>query len=119
MSRVKTKFFEYGNKELDYLAAADPILGNAFSQLGRIEREVIPELFAALVYAIVGQLVSVRSVKTVWSRMQEKLGCITPKNLASFSDNDIQSCGITMKKAKRYSPYASVASIYFWEISSL
>ncbi len=98
MPAVETKNFDYG-REVEYLAAADPVLGIAMARLGRVEREVIPDLFAALVYAIVGQLVSVRSAKTVWARMQQKIGNITPENLSFVTDDAIQQCGMTMKKA--------------------
>lgn len=99
MPSVETKYFDYGRKEVEYLTAADPILGTAMARLGKVEREVIPDLFAALVYAIVGQLVSVRSAKTVWARMQQNIGDITPENLSRVSGDAIQQCGMTMKKA--------------------
>ena len=99
MPAVETKFFAYGRKEVEYFAAADPVLGSAIVRLGRVEREVIPDLFAAMIYAIVGQLVSVRSAKTVWGRMQQNIGDITPENLSCVSDDAIQHCGMTMKKA--------------------
>lgn len=99
MSAVKTKFFDYGGKELEYLSHSDPVLGDAIARFGRVEREVIPDPFAALVNAIIGQLVSVGSAKTVWNRMQESLGDITPENLSAISADDIQRCGMIMKKA--------------------
>lgn len=92
MSAVKTKFFDYGRKETEYLAVADPVLGEAMTRFGRVEREVIPDLFAALVYAIIGQLVSVRSAKTVWQRIQESIGEITPENLSVFTPDDVRQC---------------------------
>lgn len=99
MPTVETKLFDYGSEEIEYLASADPVLGVAMAELGRVEREVIPDLFAALIYAIIGQLISVRSANTVWNRMQESIGDITPENLFSVSADDIQHCGMTMKKA--------------------
>lgn len=99
MSTVKTKYFEYGSTELNYLASTDPILGAAIRRLGRVERQVIPDIFAALVYTIIGQLVSVRSANTVWLRMQDIFGDITPKNLSIYTADEIQACGMTMKKA--------------------
>lgn len=99
MPAVEMKFFDYGRKEVEYLASADPILGAAMTRLGRRERQVIPDPFAALVYAVIGQLVSATSANTVWSRMQERLGDITPENLWAVSADDIQRCGMIMKKA--------------------
>lgn len=99
MSTVKTKYFEYGSTELNYLTYMDPVLGAAIRRFGRVERQVIPDIFTALVYTIIGQLVSVRSANTVWSRMQLTFGDITPENLYTYTADSIQACGMTMKKA--------------------
>lgn len=60
MPSVKVKYFDYDETALQYLRAADQTLGQAIDSLGRVERVVIPDVFVALVYAIIGQLVSVR-----------------------------------------------------------
>lgn len=99
MPAVETKFFDYGGKEVEYLSQSDPVLGDVMARFGRVEREIIPDPFAALVNAIIGQLVSVGSAKTVWNRMQESLGDITPESLSAVSADDIQRCGMIMKKA--------------------
>lgn len=99
MQTVMTKNFDYGEKEINYLKNVDTVLGAAMTQLGKVERVIIPDLFAALVHAIVGQLISVKAVQTIWARMQEKLGVITPQNIVVQTALDIQSCGITMKKS--------------------
>jgi DNA-3-methyladenine glycosylase II len=99
MQTVKTKYFDYGQSEIAYLKGADKVLGAAIECLGKVERVIIPDLFAALVYAVIGQLISIKAVHTVWTRMQERLGEITPQNLAEKTADDIQACGITMKKA--------------------
>ncbi|RCX19713.1 DNA-3-methyladenine glycosylase II [Fontibacillus phaseoli] len=99
MCAVATKTFEYGQKEIDGLSAADPVLGDYILRRGKVERVIIPELFPALVHAIVGQLISVKAVKTIWNRMQAAFGDISPERLAASSADDIQRCGMTMKKA--------------------
>lgn len=99
MQTVETKFFVYSQKEVDYLKRADETLGAAMERMGRVERVIIPELFAALIYAIVGQLISAKAVHTIWDRMQERFGEINPANIASRSADEIQGCGITMRKA--------------------
>jgi len=96
---VKTKYFDYGLDEMESLARADSSLGAAIKRMGKVERVIIPDLFAALVHAIVGQLISAKAVHTIWGRMQEQLGEITARNLAETTADRIQSCGITMKKA--------------------
>jgi len=99
LQSIPTKYFEYGIDEIAYLKSVDPTLGAAMTRLGKVERVIIPDLFTALIYAIVGQLISVKAVQTIWTRMQDQLGEITPHNLAIQSHDDIQACGMTMKRA--------------------
>ncbi|WP_313638097.1 DNA-3-methyladenine glycosylase 2 family protein [Paenibacillus sp.] len=99
MGPVITKFFEYGQDDIDYLGSVDPVLGVAMARMGKVERVIIPDLFTALIYAIVGQLISVKAVRTIWTRIQDRFGEITPQQLALHTADEIQSCGLTMKKA--------------------
>ncbi|WP_223067070.1 DNA-3-methyladenine glycosylase family protein [Paenibacillus caui] len=99
MPRVETKYFDYGQAEMDFLSKRDAALGAAITRMGKVERSVIPDLFSALVYAIIGQLISVKAAKTVWDNMQHQLGEISPNNLSKQTPGEIQRCGITMKKA--------------------
>jgi 3-methyladenine DNA glycosylase/8-oxoguanine DNA glycosylase/3-methyladenine DNA glycosylase AlkD len=99
MPKIRTKFFDYGEEAVACLKAADPVLGAAMDRLGRVEREVIPDLFQALVFAIIGQQVSAKAAATVWSRLQENLDGITPEGLSTASMQEIQKCGMTLHKA--------------------
>jgi len=85
--------------ELDYLRKKDKKLGEAIDRIGFIEREVIPDLFTALVNSIVAQQISMKAVDTIWGRMEERFGEITAGNIAKQAVEDIQQCGMTMKKA--------------------
>lgn len=91
--------FQYGQHEIDYLKRKDKRLAQAIDRIGFIERPVIPNLFAALVNSIVSQQISSKAVATIWTRMQERLGEITPGNIALRTVEQVQQCGITMKKA--------------------
>ncbi|MBW7474647.1 DNA-3-methyladenine glycosylase 2 family protein [Paenibacillus oenotherae] len=99
MATITTKYFEYGQEALDYLKSVDETLGAAMERMGRVERVIIPDLFTALIYAIVSQLISVKAVHTIWERMQIQLGDISPANLAVQPADTIQRCGMTMRKA--------------------
>lgn len=99
MGPVRTKFFEFTQDEIDYLTEADPQLGAAMARLGKIERVIIPDLFAALIHAIVGQLISAKAAETVWDRLQSRFGEISAYNLSQQTPDDIQACGLTMRKA--------------------
>ena len=93
------EIFKYGQEEIDYLKKKDKYLAQAIDRIGLIEREVIPDLFTALVNSIVGQQISAKAADTVWRRIQSYLREITPENIAMRPVEGIQKCGITMKKA--------------------
>lgn len=119
LSRIEIKWLAYGDREIEYLKQADPELGKAIERIGRLEREVIPDLFTALVNAIIGQLISVKAAQTVWYRMQQKFGVITPEKLASHTPDDIQSCGMSMKKAVCIHTIAQSIATGEWGIEAL
>jgi len=96
--KVKTKLFEYGDRELNYLKQADPILGQAIDSYGKIDRIVIPDLFQALVHAIIGQQISLKAADTVWNKVQERFD-ITPEYFIDIPKEELQQCGMSMRKA--------------------
>ena len=61
---------------------------------------MIPDLFTALVNSIVGQQISSKAMATVWGRMQERHGPITPERIDGTTAEDLQKCGMTMRKAE-------------------
>ena len=91
--------FEYDQSALDYLEKKDKKLGAAMQRIGMIERQVIPDLFAALVHSIASQQISSTAAATVWSRIQEYFGDITPARIAAASCEEIQKLGMSMRKA--------------------
>ena len=99
LTKVRFMIFEYGDKEITYLAAKDKKLGAAMEQIGRIEREVTPDLFAMLVRSIVGQQISTKAQQTIWGRMAAGIGAITPESVAALSAEQLQGYGISFRKA--------------------
>lgn len=77
-------FFPYGEAEISHLKARDRRLSAAIDRIGRIEREVRPELFSALVHSIVGQQISTRAQETVWGRISGRLGAVTPQTVLAL-----------------------------------
>jgi DNA-3-methyladenine glycosylase II len=92
--------FRYGEAELAHLRQRDPALGAAIDRIGPIEREVIPDLFAALVHSIVGQQVSSPAAAAIWARLQESLGAVTPQTIAAASVEELRRCGLSGRKAE-------------------
>ncbi len=91
-------FFKYGKREIEYLKGKDEKLAQAIDRIGMVKREVIPDLFTALINSIVGQQISGKAAATIWHRLNELLGSITADSIVRASDKDIQKCGMSHRK---------------------
>ncbi|GHV35251.1 hypothetical protein FACS18949_12840 [Clostridia bacterium] len=118
-TEVRQMYFEYGDTETGYLKRKDKRLGAAIDAIGRIEREVNHDLFSSVVHNIVGQQISSAALKTVWARLNEKLGTITADTLCSVLREDIQACGITFKKADYIKDFAEKVHSGEFDIDAL
>lgn len=92
------EIFRYGDEEINYLASKDKQLAWAIEQIGPIERPVNPDLFSALIDSIVGQQISTKAAKTVWARMVDAIGDITPQSICACSEEDLQKHGMSFRK---------------------
>ena len=98
--------FEYSQRETDYLRSRDKRLGAVIDAVGRIEREVDPDLFSAVVHHIVGQQVSMKAQETVWRRLREELGTVCAESVLSAGAERLQSLGMTFRKADYITDFA-------------
>jgi len=99
MERPIQMYFSYGENEILYLSSKDEILGKAICEVGHIYREVNTDLFFSIIYHIIGQQVSVAAQKTIWKRMADHFGKVTADKINKTSINELQSFGITFRKA--------------------
>lgn len=104
------QIFQYGPAEIDYLKRRDNKLGRAIDHIGMIERQVMPDLFKALVHSVVAQQISRKAADTVWGRLCGNLLDITPRKVASTDVSDIQQCGLSMRKARYIKGIGEAAS---------
>ncbi|HEY4691840.1 MAG TPA: DNA-3-methyladenine glycosylase [Bellilinea sp.] len=93
------EFFRYGSRETDFLKQQDEQLAQAMERIGPIERPVIPDLFTALVSSIVHQQISNKAAATVWGRVVQRIGSITPQAVVAVPVEEIQKLGMSMRKA--------------------
>lgn len=91
--------FPYGPAEIAHLKHRDRKLGRAIDRIGPIERQVIPDLFAALVHSVVAQQISRKAADTVYGRLGARLGEITPAAVTASDLSAIQGCGLSLRKA--------------------
>jgi len=93
-------YYEYGASEISWLKSRDFVLGSAIDEIGHIYRPVMPNLFEALVHSIVGQQISTKAHATVWRRLKELAEPFTPGKIVALPVEELQQCGITMRKAR-------------------
>lgn len=102
-----TRYFEYGDEAVEYLKSKDAKLAQAIDAVGHVYREMEEgDLFSSVVHHIVGQQISTAAMNTVWARVQERLGQVTPATVNAASVEALQSCGMTFKKAEYIKSFA-------------
>lgn len=94
------KSFHYTDEELQALKKKDKVLATEIERIGPVEREVIPNIFQALINAIIGQVISTKVAKALWEKMEASLGEISPEVFENLSIEDIKAYGLTQKKAE-------------------
>lgn len=100
-------FFQYGEKEINYLKRKDKKLAWAIEQIGHIERRLDVDLFASVVRHIVGQQISSKAQATVWARLEDRLSVVTPASVHAASAEELQSLGMSLRKAEYIKDFAS------------
>ena len=92
------QYFAYGAEETDYLARKDKRLASVIERVGPIRREVRPDLFDALMHAIVGQQIATKAQQTVWGRLVQALGQVTPATVDAADADSLQRLGLSYRK---------------------
>ena len=112
MSEPETEitYFDFGEKETEYLKKRDPLLGAAIDEIGHIRREVIPDMFKALVNSIVGQQISAKAQATVWKRIWEHFSPFVPETVAAATEKELCECGLSFRKASYIKEIAAAAA---------
>ena len=93
------RYFEYTDAAADYLKAHDVKLARVIDVVGPVRREMDGDLFTAVVHHIVAQQISSAALQTVWGRLLNALGEVTPDTVGAAPVDELQSFGISFKKA--------------------
>ena len=90
-------FFAYGLEEMNWLRRRDSRLGKVIGSIPPVKREVDEDIFSSILHHIIGQQISTKAQRTV--RMQDAYGIPVPSTIAKADINELQSLGMTFKKA--------------------
>lgn len=91
---------QYGEKEISYLKQKDAKMAEVIDRIGHIHRGGIDDLYAAIINSIIGQQISTKAHKTIWNRMLEKYGEITPQVIDQADAEELQALGTTYRKVQ-------------------
>ncbi|MFA7560461.1 MAG: DNA-3-methyladenine glycosylase 2 family protein [Sphaerochaeta sp.] len=95
-----SRYFVYGEKELGHLRRNDPILGSAIDRIGMITRAVEPDFFTSITRSIIGQQISTKAQNSIFERLNEMVGTLVPTTIVDRSIEELQSVGMTFRKAE-------------------
>ena len=106
MVHYRGMYFHYGQREIEYLQSKDPRLAEVIDRVGHIHREVDTDLFSSVVHHIIGQQISTKAQQTIWQRLQDALGEVTPLTVVNMPADDLQKLGMSFRKATYISDFA-------------
>ena len=90
--------FDYPDEVLIYLSARCAKMGALIKKHGKLTRTVEPNLFKALISSIISQQISTKAAQTVFAKVCDLVGDLTPGRLLEMSDENIKSCGVSYRK---------------------
>lgn len=112
-------FIDYGETEKEYLKRADSLLAKVIDEHGHIYREVEPDLFKAVVRHIIGQQISTAAQQTIFQRLVDKITDINKNSINALSLEELQSIGISFRKANYIKNFASKVANGSFDIKAL
>jgi DNA-3-methyladenine glycosylase II len=92
----------FGMNKADIFLSKDKHLAPLVKKFGPLEH--LPrkksQYFVSLVRAIAGQQLSIKAAATIYKRVEEKAGKVTPGNILAIKDEDLRACGLSWAKIK-------------------
>ncbi len=81
-------------------------MGKAISRIGHVYRKVDGDLFSSVIRHIIGQQISTKAQATIWQRLNDKAGSVSVDGICSLGLEEIQSLGMTFRKAEYIRDFA-------------
>jgi DNA-3-methyladenine glycosylase II len=99
---ILTPWADTVDQAINYLSARDAIMADAIARVGRCTLQPDPNIFEALVDAIVSQQISVKAADAIVARLRAATarGEITPAALLLLEHDDLRRAGLSTPKAR-------------------
>jgi DNA-3-methyladenine glycosylase II len=91
---------EYWDKARRALARKDPVMAAIMRRHPKVSMMRRGEAFMTLARAICGQQISVKAAQSVWNRVCECVGDITPQNVLRRKRPQLRACGLSDRKVE-------------------
>lgn len=82
------------------LSRRDPVLRRVIRDQAGKQVRFRDDAFFSLARSIVGQQISVKAAESVWGRLAEALGEVTPGAVARIDMDTLRACGLSARKAE-------------------
>ena len=89
----------YWRRAKKELSTADPVMADIIKGCGRGGLIGQGDPFVTLVRSIVAQQISVRAADSIWNRLEETAGGISPKKVAARNETELHGAGLPRRKA--------------------
>jgi len=97
----------YWAQASEELAANDPAMAELVKRYRGASLVSRGDPFSTLARSIVGQQISVRAADSVWARFVDRVGEVTPQQLAQVGAEGLVGCGLSQRKIEYVSDLAS------------
>ena len=91
---------EYWDRAKRALAKRDPVMARIMKRHPKVFMMRRGEAFMTLARAICGQQISVKAAQSVWNRVCECVGDITPRNVLNRKRPQLRACGLSDRKTE-------------------
>src|SRR5215510_14751845 len=91
---------EYWDKAKRALARKDPVMAAIIKRHPKVFMVRRGEAFMTLARAICGQQISVKAAQSVWNRVCDCVGEITPRNVLRRKRPQLRACGLSDRKTE-------------------
>ncbi len=88
-------YWEQATREL---AASDEVMSKLTLRFGDILLRSHGDAFATLARSILGQQISVKSADSIWQRLNQTVGSVTPDAILGAEQGNLRACGLSLRK---------------------
>ena len=91
---------EYWEEAKGFLSKVDGIMSRLIDGYEHPPLSSRGDAFLTLMRSIVGQQISSRAADSVWGRIENLLGAVTPERILGVSYDDLRACGLSGRKSE-------------------